>query len=575
MNKKTLLASAILFSISAQVSADEVNTSKYWTNYVESRAENSDLMRPERHEADGFIPPNFAYSGYKRGDVQLPDIERFKSYKVFNVKDFGAVPDDNLSDKKAFQQMAKAVSEYVSGGELGAIYYIPAGRFIVNAQEDNQAINPSDKAQVSNEQIIKINGSNVLVKGDGVDKTILAMQQHMYPVSPKQKWSTPYLIHVGAAKESFETDIVTSVTESVIRDTTFELSVADSSQFKVGDYVELEGNISNKERIAEAIAPYKFELDKKGKPLWKMLAANLHKIEKHRITAISGNTLTFDVPVAHNIVADDAWQVRKINPAVNVGVQGITFEGSWDGDFVHHKNAIHDSGYSFLRMARASDSWIKNVKLNSFNQGIQLINSFNCTIQDVELGGNPGHIAVSILYGNHNMVKDINDAAHTWHAPGLSKYSTHNVNLRTRFSEKMGLDLHGAQSMNNLFDNIKGGFEQGHWGAAVKDQPNHLKGLYIWNAENLGKANKNLYFMSSSGKYGKLILPHLIGLSGNRLEVESQFKYMISAKQNKWADYRKFPKRNIPQAYIESNGTPVYPQSLYEAQLEYRRSLEK
>ena len=573
--KKTILASIVALSLSSTVAAQEQNVSKYWSNYVDSRAENSDLIDPSRYDKDGFVPPNFSYAGFQRGDNPLPERGSYKEHKVFNVMDFGAVPDDGVSDKKAFQDMAIAVSAYVSQKGNKAIYFIPEGRFIVNSQQDNEAIDKNNIDQVRSEQTINIFGDNIIVKGAGVGKTILAMDSHMFPESPTKKWSTPYLISIGASKDNFESKIETSVEKNTVGDSSFELVVADTTGFEVGDYVEVEGFIKNRQRIEEAISPYKFELNKQGKPLWKMLAASLRKVEKHRIVAVNGNTLTFDVPVAHTINAEDAWHVTKIKPAVNVGLEDITFEGAWDGDFVHHKNALHDSGYSFLRLTRATDSWIRNVELTNFNQGIQVINSFNTTVDSVELNGNPGHIAVSVLYGNHNLVKDVNDAAHTWHAPGLSKYSTHNVNLRTQYSPQMGLDLHGAQSMNNLFDNISGGFEKGHWGAAVKDQPNHLKGLYLWNAENLGKPNKNLYFMASDGKYGKLILPHLIGLHGNALEVQSQFKYMISAKQNKWADYRKFPKRDVPQAHIESNGEQVYPQSLYEAQLKLRRSLEK
>lgn len=572
MHKK-IYSLLIVASVATTATASE-NTSQYWQNYLASRNANSDLIDVNKYELDGLIPPNFSYAGYQTGATPLPqNID--PSYKVFNILDFGAIANDNVSDKPAFQRMAKAVSEYVKNGTNGAVFYVPKGRYIINSDSDNQLIDKKDKQQITHHQTIRIIGSNIVIKGDGADKTILVMKDHLFPESESKMWSTPYLVQVGGDKSKFKTATTTKVVKDAIRGSSFDVYVADASTFNVGDYVELEGNISNQERIKEAIDPYKFERNKQGKPLWAALAANLRKLEKHRIIAINGNRMTFDVPIAHNIIAQDTWTVSKINPAANIGIQDLSFEGAWNGDFIHHKNAIHDSGYSFLRLSLAVDSWIKNVKITNFSQGIQVANSFNTTVQDITLTGNPGHLALSILYGNHNLIKDVNDSAHTWHAPGLSKFSTHNVILRSRYSPKMGLDLHGAQSMDNLFDNVRGGFVKGHWGAAVQNQPNHLKGLYLWNAENLGESNKDLYFMSSDGKYGKLIMPHLIGLHGNPLQVQSQREYMQAATQKQWAEYKHLPAPNVAQAYIESNGKRVFPESLYEAQLDHRLSLKE
>ncbi|WP_322804379.1 DUF4955 domain-containing protein [Vibrio alfacsensis] len=573
--KKKLLISAISMLIPSMVSANEPITSKYWENYINTRVVGTDLLDPEKYEVDGFVPPNFSYAGYKTGIIKVPNTDDYSDYKVFDVTEYGAIANDKKSDKISFQKMAHAVSKYVNETGKGAIFYIPEGRFIINNKSDLKNIDVSKKSHIVNEQVISITGSNVIMMGEGTGKTILAMEHHLLPESPKKMWTTPYIIRMGASKASYQTKISTTVVKDIVRDTTFNLVVADASEFKVGDYVEIQGLISNEERIEDAISPYKFELTPKGKPMWGMLAKTLRKLEKHRIVGISDNTLTFDVPVAHNIIAEDQWTVTKIQPAVGNGLKDISFEGSWDGDFVHHANALHDSGYSFVQFTRSVDSWISDVTMDSFNQGIQVSNSFNTTVQNINLTGKPGHIAISFLYGNHNMMKDINDKAHTWHATGLSKYSTHNVILRSTFSPLMGLDLHGAQAMDNLFDNIEGGFVKGHWGAAVKDQPNHLKGLYIWNGKNTGEPNDKLYFMSADGKFGKLIMPHLIGLHGNKLDVQPQFNYMAAATQQGWADYKKFPKRNVKQAYIESNGQEVFPHSLYEAQLELRSSLNK
>lgn len=551
----------------------EQKVSKYWTDYLESRVEGSDLMQASYADDNGMIVPNFSYAGYERGDKAIPNLAAFADYRVFDITDFGAIANDKVSDKPAFFAAAKAINEYQSQGGGGAILSVPEGTFIVNADSDMADIDPSNKRDLTTKQVIQIYGSNIVFKGAGQGKTTLLMETNLLPVNPRQKWSTPYLFKLGGG--DYKGGFATSIKQSVVGNSSYEISVADASGFKAGDFVELTGLITNPDTIAAELSPYKTEVNKKGVPLWKNFDKEWKKLEKHEIASVEGNTLRFHEPVEHDIDINDSWTVLNIKPAVQVGVQDFTLKGSWSGSFVHHADALHDSGYSFLNINRAAHSWIQNLDVINFNQGIQLSHTFNTTTKDVKLTGVAGHISVSFLYGNNNLSKDVQDLAHTWHAPGLSKYSTHNVHLRTTFSPNMGRDLHGAQGMDNLLDSGKGGWVKGHWGAALKDQPNHLKGLYFWNEENTGKPNSALTFMQSSGVYGRIIMPHMIGVHGNELKVQSQFKYMISAHKRGWAEYEGFPKRDVQQAYVESMGTPVKPASLYEAQLEYRHSLAK
>ena len=46
------------------------------------------------------ILPDFSYVGYKYSEVPIPDVD----YKTFDVTEFGAVPNDTLSDKKCYQK---------------------------------------------------------------------------------------------------------------------------------------------------------------------------------------------------------------------------------------------------------------------------------------------------------------------------------------------------------------------------------------------------------------------------------------------------------------------------------------
>ena len=88
----------------------------------------------------------------------------------------------------------------------------------------------------------------------------------------------------------------------------------------------------------------------------------------------------------------------------------------------------------------------------------------------------------------------------------------------------------------------------GRWGGAQHNQPNHLRGLVFWNYNNTGAGEPGeFHFMRPDSVYGRNIMPYVIGFHGNpQAWVEKEIEV------------------------LESNGTPVQPESLYEAQFELR-----
>ena len=98
--------------------------------------------------------------------------------------------------------------------------------------------------------------------------------------------------------------------------------------------------------------------------------------------------------------------------------------------------------------------------------------------------------------------------------------------------------------------------------------------MYYFIMQKLSVNTEKFKAMNPDSEYGRLIMPHLIGLHGNPLEFESQSSYAKSIKAQNKAEYKGMLS-NEPQAYLESMGKPVWPQSLYEAQYNYRKSLKK
>ncbi|MBV5342708.1 hypothetical protein JZU68_03525, partial [bacterium] len=113
--------------------------------------------------------PDFSYVGYQNGEKPIPAVD----YKVFNVKDFGAIPDDEKSDKQAIQRCIDAAVANGSG-----IIYFPKGLYRVNEQGES-------------ETPIVIAGTRIVLRGE--TGAVLFMKENMTALEPDKMWTTPYL----------------------------------------------------------------------------------------------------------------------------------------------------------------------------------------------------------------------------------------------------------------------------------------------------------------------------------------------------------------------------------------------
>jgi len=102
------------------------------------------------------ILPDFSYAGYKYSEEEIP----FLNYTVFDVTTFGAIPNDNKSDKKAIEKTIKAASKKGEG-----IIYFPKGKYYINTGEDNNSI-------------IKIKSSKLIFRGESEKETIILFLFH-------------------------------------------------------------------------------------------------------------------------------------------------------------------------------------------------------------------------------------------------------------------------------------------------------------------------------------------------------------------------------------------------------------
>ncbi len=489
------------------------------------------------------------------------------------MTDFGAVPNDDMSDKQALKLTIAAAQKFrLANKGQGIIIYFGEGTFILHDQKDAASIDPNNKKQRNESQSIFVELSNLIIKGARAKKTTLLSKVPLLAADESKIWTTPYLLK---SERSFKQELVGKITESYRGGSTMSVKVDVVKNLSAGDFIELVGTIKNEEKIKASVLPYELEVNIATKKfIWTDLTEGLIKREKHKIVKIEGNTLYLSTPIAHDIDSNDDWKVNKIKPIEEFGVEDLTFAGNWHQDFVHHKNADHDGGFSLLELNNCTNSCVKNVTFKDFSRALNVSQCFNITLENITLEGKQGHQTVSVNHSNNVLSKNIFDNANGWHAPGVSNYAVSNVYLNMTYHSTSMSDLHGKQSMINLFDNTAGGWVLGRWGAATINQPNHLGGLMYWNHKNTSVNTEKFKAMNPDSEYGRLIMPHLIGLHGNPLEFESQSSYAKSIKAQNKAEYKGMLS-NEPQAYLESMGKPVWPQSLYEAQYNYRKSLKK
>jgi len=557
--------------MSTQLAAEQVNTSRYWQQFEASRSAGSDLYDPASKLSGDEVLNNFAYVGYQRGEQPLPtgDIApNGATYKVFNVTDYGAVANDDKSDKTAIIATIKQAELYVAGAKSStgkqaraAVIAFPAGKLLVNEASD-----------VAAQKLINITTSNIVLRGAGQGKTELFMRMPLLPKDPQKMWSTPRLINFTSPNKGLpEQAVIATVNSAHVVGSSKSIELhkqyVAGVNFKVGDWVKLAATVKRADYIESQIAPYKSEHS------WTKLRNGLNLQELHQIKAINGQQVEFHSPIQVEIDPQDGWQLSKINMLENVGLEHMTIRGNWQHEFRHHKltddGLIHDSAWSLVQYRRVANSWAQDLELVDFNAGMALTFTANSTVKDMTMNGNAGHLSLQVQFSFNNLSMNVTDNSNAWHAPGFSHMSSSNVHFNTKFNANTSSDLHGAQPRLNLFDNVTGGWIYGRWGAAIMNQPNHLKGLVYWNYNNIDQPVQDYELMRKDNSYGRIIMPYLIGFHGGPITVSDTKGYVQYVNDKGYANYPE-PLLNVPQAHIESLGKPVYPRSLYQAQVELR-----
>lgn len=461
------------------------------------------------------ILPDFSYSGYHYFSKPVPNV----TDSIFNVTDYGAIPNDLVSDQLAIQ---RAIDDAERNGR--GIVFFPPGEFLVNTGTDHNTP-------------ITIRESNIILRGSGSREggTIIRQVNYMPPTNPEQLWTSPYMFQFTPINTSDR--LLCRVTNDAGRET-FWLTVDDASDLKVGQWVTLYMNSVS--AISDFLSPYQTE------PNWSTMRTNGIQIrEKHSIAEIDGNHIRLREPLHADVKAKYGYTIREYQHIEEVGIEDISFHGTWLDEFVHHKDAIHDGGWSLVEMNRCVNAWVRRVSFVHCNRALHVGSSTAVSIYHVTQAGNKGHSSIASNGGYGVWVGLSEDLAAHHHGPGTSSRSVGTVYWRYTMQRNQRIDAHGAQPYASLLDCVEGGILYGS-GASIENFPNHLKHYVLWNFYHSG--NESHYdFWRSGDARDRFVKPIVVGLHGEPVTFNEQSLQIL-----------------------ESHGSKVEPESLFEAQLQHR-----
>lgn len=540
----------ILFAaLSATTSLHAQTTTPAWQKFV--------------NNADDNVLLDFSYAGYHHG-TELPVDERDVNvlakklgYKVYNVCDYGAVPDDGKSDRKALEDIINKIGRGKPNAK--AIIYFPEGEYILHSKDDNTT--NAETGKVTSNTLNLVMG-HVIIKGAGRDKTFLTMEDPMLPTDPKVMYSSPKMISIrhNGGKDNLQ---LAKVTGSAKKGD-MSIEVDDVSQLKVGDWVKLTLLNNDKKVIEEELKPYKLQSS-----MTTLINKGVHVVDRHQIKAIDGKRVIFEEPIMHAVNPAYGWDIKTYAHYEEVGVEDLTFKGKAKNNFHHHAGWQDDGAYKPLDFMRQVNSWVRRVDYVSISECMTFSECANCLFLDSEISGNRGHSSVRMQYSARGFIGKVWDHSNgylnddknfteykenlgQYHACGISKQSIGNVIWQSHWGDDSCFESHATQPRASLFDQCCGGFMQFRMGGDKKELPNHMDDLTMWNFNCLATNPNdpvpfNWWIYNESTGWYKTLPPTFVGFHGKNVNFKED-----EMKLN------------------ENQGKEVLPGSLYEAQLSRR-----
>ena len=473
------------------------------------------------------IVPDFSYAGYHYFTKPIPDV----AHPIFDVTDYGAIPNDTLSDQSAIQAAIAAAEANGRG-----IVFFPSGEFLVATDADTNA--------TGNNSSIRIRSSNIVLRGSGSRDGGTIIRQVNQAVAANQPWGVWWAISFASPSRS---RAVTRVTTNANRESHW-ITVESTAQLSIGQWIRLRMANKTDAVINEYLAPRDMN-DFSSYYRNKLRNGGIVINEIHQIAEISGNSIRFHTPVRTPINATHDFAIHTFSPLEEVGVEDICFQGSFTEKYTHsfgntdlsmRERSLWFGGYSLVQFNRCVNSWMRRCSFINVVRGYTALSSANLSFYQITTAGNRGHYSVVVQNTNSIWIGLTEDIAGHHHGTSITHNASGNVFYHSDMVSTQEIDTHRTSpSYDNLWDRCSGGHLHGSSGGSTP--PNHLHRLILWNYNRLAAQPEKSFWSRPFW-----LEPIIVGLHG--------------------VDEGVGPETGI----LESHGTPVEPGSLFEAQLELR-----
>ena len=459
--------------------------------------------------------PDYSYAGYRRSERAVPEVTA-ASHKAFDVTAFGAVADDGKSDRDAVLAALAAAHRH----DGPAVVLFSPGTYLL-----------SEKADLGKPPIV-INRSHIVLKGSGVAKTSLVFTE-----SPL--FGKPLIqIRSSSGKSDYWRGDRMLPGKVVKQLDLFAVEVSDPSGMEPGMQVNLNARmIAQSPSTKEFFAPHEVP-----KGIFERHGGKLTDIfELHVIQSVVGNKVTFAEPIHLEVPYHEEIVIRALDNTVEeCGIEDLSLVGNYRHQFKHHSGARFGEDYRMIALDHVFHSWVRRVRFVDYSQAIRTwLCGFN-TFSDILLEGNAGHMSITSSSSYGNFFAYIREYADTHHGLGVSRSGVNSVFLRC--VQYASMEAHCGYPRATLYDLNEGRFTPR--GGGAKFFPMHDKGLAFWNWRVTEPGTFDFWPLGKA--YGYFLRPVVVGLHGEPFEI---------------------PDQETDLAAYESPGTPVTPDSLFEAQL--------
>ena len=472
--------------------------------------------------ASGILT-DYSYAGFDHGEQGIPNV----SGPIFKVTDFGAIPNDTHSSEDAIRR-ALSAAEKAGGG----VVLFPPGRFLVW----------TDRSKVES---IRIHSSGIVIRGAGAGKggTLIRAVHSGYGTGPYKvpkdgkEFTAINYVFSFEAPEASRKGIALS---GEVRRSSCDVPLTSTEELHPGDRVSIRA--SSKELTEELMAGLQPDAR------WKRAVEGLTINEIHKVRSIQGTTLTLSEPLLVNLGKNSGATLSKESMIDHDGIEDMAFEGAWRESFVHHRSALDDEGWDAILFNGVADGWVRRCSFFNMNSGVYLRKSTTCSIMENRFAGNPAHYDVAARSdSSFNLLGLTDEKEGQLHEASTGNRSSATTVWRWTLLPNQSIDSHGNGPYATLIDRVDGG-TMTHSGGPIIAFPNHLRWMVYWNFQYQGNDKMPVDFWDlKKGGTAKFVKPLFVGLHGTTITLNES-----SILGN------------------ESPGSQVSPESLYEAQLEFR-----